>query len=1349
MATLVLGAAGAAVGAAALPAGVSVLGATIGGAAIGRAVGTVAGAFIDNALFGASGQAQAVEASRLDDLQVTASTEGAAIPRVYGRARIGTQVIWATNLEEVVEESGGASGPSVLGKGLGSSDSGGGGKVYKYFANFAVGLCEGEISHIGRVWADGDEIDLSQFTYRVYKGTETQTPDSLIEAKEGAGNAPAYRGLAYIVFERMPLADFGNRIPQLNVEVFRPVDDLEKDIHAVCMIPAASEFVYEPNVTVLRDLGAGFWGNTNNNTRQPGTDWAVSLDNLQDTISNVDAVSLFVSWFGDDLRADRCDIRPKVDNDDKDTKPFSWRVQGLDRNDVPVVSSKPDGSVAYGGTPADRTVRDALVDLQDRGLKPVITPFLLMDVPANNGLTDPYTGASDQPVYPWRGRITCDPAPGATGSVDQTATARTQIESFVGTCQVSDFSISNGEVLYSGPAEWSYRRFILHYAHLAKAAETISGTPVEAFVIGTEQPYLTWVRDQNNAFPFVDALVQLAADVKQVLPNTKVTYAADWTEVAAYQTSRFGGPSGEVFFHLDPLWSSPNIDAIGVDNYWPLSDWRDGESHLDYLAGTPSIYDLDYLRGNIAGGEGYDWFYASKADRDAQNRTDITDSTYNKPWVYRYKDIKSWWQNQHYDRPGAVENSTPTAWVPESKPFWMMELGCPAVDKGSNQPNVFYDPKSSESQLPYYSNGTRDDLIQRRHLTAFLSWWDPNDPDFDEANNPQSSQYSGRMVDLNKVFIYTWDARPYPAFPYGGSFDMEGPFDLGLGAYLVEWSDSENWKFGHWITGRASDAPVSQAIRKVLEDYGFTGATIPTVSGDLSGYVIERNMSPRDALQPLETTFFLDTVESGGTIQLRARGQAKSLGAVDQDGVVETSRTAPRVSVTRAQETELPGRARISYFDAEGDYESASVETLKLTGASDRVSSVSLPAAARQSVMYAAAEKLLREQWAARERLSFSLPPSMMAAEPGDVITVGTGARNLPARITRVTQAESLQVEALTYEAGIYEELDAPDASSAPQVGIVYGPPQVAFMDLPLITGNEVPHAGYVAAFSSPFGGVDFYRSPATTGFTLNSRVATPSTVGETQTDLYSGPTSRFDRGNILRVKLFSPDVTLESVTELALFDGANTLAVEGASGNWEVLQFRDVQLVSQGVYDLTYLLRGQYGTEDAMADPVPAGARVVLLDGGQVQVEMSQDEIGLPYYWRYGPSPVALDNFAYTTVQHAFTGRGLKPFSPVHVKGERDGAGNLTISWIRRARVNGDAWEPSVVPLNEPSESYEIDVLDGGNVVRTLTATTSSVVYSAADQAADFGAAQSSVDVVVYQISEIVGRGVGRAATV
>src|SRR5689334_3042435 len=64
--------------------------------------------------------------------------------------------------------------------------------------------------------------------------------------------------------------------------------------------------------------------------------------------------------------------------------------------------------------------------------------------------------------------------------------------------------------------------------------------------------------------------------------------------------------ASEVRFPLDPLWASPDIDAVGIDYYAPLADWRDGASHLD-RALTNSIYDRDYLAGNLKRGEDYDW----------------------------------------------------------------------------------------------------------------------------------------------------------------------------------------------------------------------------------------------------------------------------------------------------------------------------------------------------------------------------------------------------------------------------------------------------------------------------------------------------------------------------------------------------------------------------------------------------------------------------------------------------------------------------------------------------------------------------------------------------------------------
>lgn len=113
------------------------------------------------------------------------------------------------------------------------------------------------------------------------------------------------------------------------------------------------------------------------------------------------------------------------------------------------------------------------------------------------------------------------------------------------------------------------------------------------------------------------------------------------------------------------------------------------------------------------------------------------------------------------------------------------------------------------------------------------------------------------------------------------------------------------------------------------------------------------------------------------------------------------------------------------------------------------------------------------------------------------------------------------------------------------------------------------------------------------------------------------------------------------------------------------------------------------------------------------------------------------------------FKGNSLRCLSPVQVKGSRDGSGNLTITWKRRTRWYGE-WQDGIdVPLFEASESYEIDILSGNTVKRTLTSTTPMVAYSAANQVTDFGSAQSAITVAVYQINAVIGRGQVKQAIV
>lgn len=1309
----------------------SIVGQTVGnmilpgiGGAIGRAVGAIGGAWIDSNLISQTGQETTVNAPKISSLTVTSSADGDNMPRLYGRSKLGGNIIWATYHEvEVVPASSGG------GKGLGSSSSASTQTTYAYYANFAVGLCEGEITRIGRVWADGKEVVLTEYTHRVYTGTATQLPDSLIEAKEGAGNAPAYRGLAYIVFERLALKSFGNRVPQLAFEVFRAVDTFENEVRAVAMIPAAGEFAYYPG-EVRVDNGGGATFSENRHTNLGVSDWAVAADQLRQGLPNAAAVSLFVAWFGSDLRCANCTIKPKVDSADKNTTPVGWGVSGLTRATAEVVSTS-GLRVAYGGTPSDNSVVAAIQDLHARGYQVIYTPFLLMDVPAGNTLPDPYTGVGTQPVYPWRGRITCSPAPGQPSTPDKTAAAATQIAAFYGTAVAADFTIGAGTVTYTGPTEWTFSRHVLHSAALAAAAGG-----VEAFVIGSEMRGVGWVRDSASTYPFVAKLQALAAQVAILLPAAKLTYAADWSEYFGHHP---GDGSGDVYFHLDPLWSDANIDAVAIDNYWPLADWRDGTEHLDYGAGYRFIHDLNYLQSNIAGGEGYEWYYADDAARESQTRTAITDGA-GKPWVFRYKDIRNWWLNAHYNRPAGTESGSPTGWAAQSKPIWFTELGCPAIDKGSNQPNVFFDPKSSESFFPYFSRGTRDDLVQRRHLRAFLEWYAVG------ANNPTSSVYGLPMVDTARIVIYTWDARPYPAFP----------------AYTSIWSDGDNWRLGHWLTGRISDAPLAEAVEKMMADFGFSEFNAGALSGSMAGYVIDSVCSARDALQPLETAFFFDAFESQGSIRFGHRGHSGNVATVTPDELVETTahgstrtnltggnQESPRYQLTRAQETDLPRSVKISFIDPDQDYKQASAEGRRIAGASGRVSSARLPLVTSYGAGRAIAETMLQEAWAARERATFTLPPSCLAVDASDVVTLASGGRSLPLRLTGLHLGDGgVACEAMSIEARLYDAFGAPERDMPAAVPATFGTQAAAFLDLPLIRGDEVACAGSVAAFGSPWpGGVAFYRSPTTSGYELIALASQPATMGVTAWDFYSGPTGRWDRGNMVQVTLGGGQ--LASAADLLVLGGANLAAIQNADGDWEVLQFATAKFISAGVYNLSNFLRGQFGTEAAIRNPVAAGAPFVLLDAAVIQVDMTAADIGLAYNWKYGPAPYDIGNAAYSTLlAYAFRGVGLRPLSPCQVKGAFV-SGDLAVTWKRRTRISGDSWEQVEVPLSEDSETYEVDVMDGATVKRTISATTPAATYTAAQQTADWGAPQASYTVRVYQMSASYGRGAVASVTV
>ena len=1295
MATLLLSAAGAAIGAGF---GGTVLG--LSGAVIGRAIGATIGRSIDQKVLG--GGSEAVDVGRIDRMRLTGASEGAPVGQVWGRMRLAGQVIWATQFQENVSRRGGGKGPPQP-------------KVneYSYSTSLAIALCQGEILKLGRIWADGNEISPDGLNLRIYPGSETQLADPRIEAVEGTGKAPAYRGIAYVVIEDLDLTPYGNRVPQFSFEVVRAVPagtgqvpGLHQAVRAVAMIPGTGEYALATSPVHLND-GPGRSVSTNVHTVSGRTDFASSLEHLVTELPDCGSVSLVVSWFGDDLRCGSCSLRPKVEQKDRDGVGMPWRAGGIARamaGTVPLL----EGRSIYGGTPADASVIEAIQAIRAEGREVMFYPFILMEQLAGNTLPDPWSGATGQPAMPWRGRITTSVAPARAGTPDRTSAAGTEVAAFFGAAAPADFTVSGGGIHYSGPPEWGFRRFILHYAHLCAAAGG-----VDAFCIGSEMRSLVQIRGAGDSFPAVSALVQLAADVRSILgPTCKISYAADWSEYAAYQAD------GNLYFPLDPLWASPVIDFIGIDNYMPLSDWRDGEDHADSAWG--SIHDLDYLRANIAGGEYFDWYYDSSEAERFQRREPISDGAHDEPWVFRAKDLIGWWSNRHHERAGSARNPLSTGWMPMSKPIRFTEYGCAAIDKGANQPNRFLDAFSSESGLPRASDGRRDDMMQMQYLRAFAVHW--NDP----ANNPTSPVYSAPMVDMARAHVWAWDARPFPAFPARS--------DL--------WSDAASYTRGHWLNGRATNQPLDLVVREICGQSGVVALDTRDLHGVVRGYAIDQVQSGRSSLQPLLLGYAADVAEREGVLRFAQRdGLADHVVAPEELALGGDSTGYAEMS--RASAPEISSTIRLGYVDVQGDY---AVRMAEARFADDSFRSVAtselalgLTAAEANGLTY----RWLAEERIGRDGLRLALPPSRLSVGAGDTISF----QGASWRVDRLERGDVAMIDAVRVERYTYQPADMDEEILASRDFVAPVPTYPVFLDLPLMTGNESPYAPHVAVTAEPWPGVvGIWSSPDQAGFELKHVISAPAVMGATETALEAARPGVWDRGAPLRVKVVGG--TLSSAETLSVLNGANAIAIgDGLGGPWEVFQFAEAILVAPHTYDLSMRLRGQLGTDGIMPAVWPAGSTVVLLDRAVQQIELAASARGLARHYRVGVLARGYDDPAVVSWTEAFDGIGLRPYPVAHLQASGSAGTDVQVKWTRRTRIDGDSWQQPEVPLGEEVESYVIRIKSGEIILSEYQETSPGFSYPAAAQAADGVSGQ--FEIAVAQLSLRFGHGPFRAVAV
>lgn len=169
------------------------------------------------------------------DNRVQGSRFGAMIPRLYGRVELAGQVIWATNFRDDVTFI-----PGSDSKHHPTADQ----TTHTYRRSFGIQICAvpegGSVAGVARIKFDdrtfadagGGLLSLSGSNYEIKLGGEDQMPNTWYEADKGVGQVSAHRGYVTLWFYDIDLGPYGDRIPNVRVEVVQADDPSLADVVA-------------------------------------------------------------------------------------------------------------------------------------------------------------------------------------------------------------------------------------------------------------------------------------------------------------------------------------------------------------------------------------------------------------------------------------------------------------------------------------------------------------------------------------------------------------------------------------------------------------------------------------------------------------------------------------------------------------------------------------------------------------------------------------------------------------------------------------------------------------------------------------------------------------------------------------------------------------------------------------------------------------------------------------------------------------------------------------------------------------------------------------------------------------
>lgn len=542
--------------------------------------------------------------------------------------------------------------------------------------------------------------------------------------------------------------------------------------------------------------------------------------------------------------------------------------------------------------------------------------------------------------------------------------------------------------------------------------------------------------------------------------------------------------------------------------------------------------------------------------------------------------------------------------------------------------------------------------------------------------------------------------------------------------------------------------PLADIVENEIELSSLlTAADVDTslLAAQVRGYRVSGG-SIRSALEPPQGIWPFDMIQSGYRLKPVPRGQASVMTIPWQDlGASEGDAPGDLLQESREMDSQLPARTSIKYLDAAREYAIAEQSAARdNTPAINRVDR-ELPIVLTADEAAGVADVLQNLAWEERSEYAFSLPPTYLALEPADVVTIVAPWATFELRLTEINYAPSgrLECKARPNRAALYTS-NAKGGEGVPPIGTIPlpGSTLLLLLDIPVIDETLQNTPGFVslaAGYTDGWPGAVAFRSidSGQTWNELQGYSGIPS-MGYARETLPASSGAVIDQRTLV-VDLLAGE--MESITRDQMINGQN-YAAYGADGRWEIVRFQNAALQPDGSYLLSQFVRGDRGTEWATALHQAGDTFVLLDDPDNTFIDMAVGSIGVPATYRGVTSGASIDGAA--DVPFTYQGVNLECLSPVSAQGARDTSGNFSGRFVRRSRLSSSWWTTGVpAPVGETSEAYEIDVMSGSTVKRTITASTPAFNYSAANQVSDFGSTQAAITFRIYQLSGVVGRGI------